>query len=187
MHLSRFLVTILFCVVVSVLGAQTTDMTTGSMGTDKAPVSLPLVANSEASGVVKASPAAQTVPEADDTVPVSFIGLSLNELIARYGAPLLVRAERGEETWQDDVVFTYKMGDLYVYRDHVWAVSVKSAYRVSMGDTKASALLALGGAAKDMGNGISCPLMGMDWPLMLRCDVDKNGKISSIFIYRSDL
>jgi hypothetical protein len=119
--------------------------------------------------------------------PVSFIGLSLDGLVGRYGAPQSVYAARGLEEWQDDVIFVYSWADLYVYRDHVWQAAVRSMYGIRTGDPKAAALLVLGEAALDNGSYLVCPIRGYSWPIMMRCNLDSSGKISAIYLYRSDL
>ncbi|MDR0876806.1 MAG: hypothetical protein LBN21_02045, partial [Treponema sp.] len=54
------------------------------------------------------------------------IGLTLAEVLDRFGAPESVYAVRGVETWQDDVVFMYPDRDLYIYKDRVWQLGVSS-------------------------------------------------------------
>jgi hypothetical protein len=119
--------------------------------------------------------------------PASLIGLNLENLIGRYGVPQLVYAARGLEEWQDDVVFSYPWAELYIYRDHVWQAAVQSVFGVRVGDPKAVALLVLGEAASDYGTYLQCPLEGQGWPMSLRCNLDNAGKITAIFISRSDL
>ncbi|AEF83270.1 hypothetical protein [Leadbettera azotonutricia] len=119
--------------------------------------------------------------------PVSFIGLTLRELTGRFGAPQSVYAVRGIEEWQDDVVFVYSDGDFYVFKDRVWQVGIKAAFRIRAGDPKAAALLALGEGVEDRGDHLLYPIAGRSWPLTLRCNFDSSGKTTAIFIYRSDL
>jgi hypothetical protein len=121
------------------------------------------------------------------SIPVSWIGMSLDELYSSFGAPSLVRAERGLETWQDDVVFSYEAGDFYIYRDRVWQVSLAEAFMLQKGNRKEAALLMMGSAASDWGNCLVCPISGGAWPLALRCNIDEKGLISEIIIYRSDM
>jgi hypothetical protein len=119
--------------------------------------------------------------------PASLIGLTLQELIARMGIPQSVYAVRGMEEWQDDVVFVYTDGDFYVFKDRVWQVGINAAFRIRAGDPKAAALLALGEGAEDRGDHLHYPIAGRSWPLALRCNFDSTGKVTVIFIYRSDL
>jgi hypothetical protein len=130
----------------------------------------------------------QTAPEAQAAAedPASFIGLTLEELVGRFGIPHSVYAVRGLEEWQDDVVFVYAQGDFYVFKDRVWQVGLKSAYRVRAGDPRGVVFLIFQ-EADDRGGYALCPLSGQDWPLTLRYNFDGTGKVSEIFIYRSDL
>jgi len=116
---------------------------------------------------------------------VANIGLRLEDIFLRYGAPNTVRAERGNEYWQDDVVFVYNEWDFYIFRDRVWQIGLKSGYGMKIGDIKAAALLALADKAKDEGDYLLYPLSGGAWPLSLRVNFNA-GKISGIFVYRTD-
>ena len=115
----------------------------------------------------------------------SNIGLRLEDLFFRYGAPKTVHAARGDEDWQDDVVFVYNEGDFYIYRDRVWQIGLKSGYGMKIGDAKAAAFLALADNAKDEGDYLLYPLAGGAWPMSLRVNFNA-GKISGIFVYRTD-
>ena len=116
---------------------------------------------------------------------ISNIGLKLEDLFARYGAPKTVHAVRGDEDWQDDVVFVYNDYDFYIYRDRVWQIGLKSGYGVKLGDSKAAVLRALGDKAQDAGDYMLYPLAGGAWPLSLRINFN-SGRVSGIFVYRMD-
>jgi hypothetical protein len=116
---------------------------------------------------------------------ISNIGLKLEELFQRFGAPKTVHTARGNEDWQDDVVFIYNEGDFYIYRDRVWQIGLKSGYGVKIGDSKAAALLVFADKAKDEGDYLLYPITGGVWPLSLRINFTA-GKISGIFVYRTD-
>jgi hypothetical protein len=118
--------------------------------------------------------------------PALWIGMDLSALLARFGAPRSVYAVRGAEEWQDDVVFVYDHGDFYIFKDRVWQTGLKSAWGIKAGDSRETALLVLGENAEDRGLYLLCPLPGGSWPLALRCNLDEVGKVSVIFIYRSD-
>ena len=122
---------------------------------------------------------------AQDDAP-SFIGMTLAELIERFGTPETVIAARGNELWQDDVVFRYPETDFYIYMDRVWQVRLASSHGFSNGDRKAVVLLALGEAAEDKEEYILLPVSGMDWPLMLRVNINDSGIVTAIYIYRPD-
>jgi hypothetical protein len=116
---------------------------------------------------------------------VSNIGLKLEDLFQRFGAPKTVHAARGDEDWQDDVVFIYNEGDFYIYRDRVWQIGLKSGYGVKIGDPKAAALLVFADKAQDNGDYLLYPITGGAWPLSLRINFTA-GKISGIFVFRTD-
>jgi len=46
--------------------------------------------------------------------PFSFVGMKVAELVERFGPPIAVFAVRGNEIWQDDVVFRYTGVDFYM-------------------------------------------------------------------------
>jgi hypothetical protein len=121
-----------------------------------------------------------------DADPALWIAMELPALLSRFGAPRSVYAVRGGEEWQDDVVFVYDQGDFYIYKDRVWQVGLKSAYGIEAGDSRAAALLVLGEKTEDRERYLLCPLPGGSWPLALRVNLDEAGKVSIIFIYRSD-
>jgi hypothetical protein len=116
---------------------------------------------------------------------IAFIGMKLDGLYQRFGAPQAVYAARGGETWQDDVVFVYNEGDFYVYRDRVWQVGIKSIYGIRVGDAKSVAMLVLGENAQDQGDYALYSFSGGAWPLSLRVNFTA-GKISAIYVYRPD-
>jgi hypothetical protein len=117
---------------------------------------------------------------------LSYVGMTLTELIERFGAPKTALAVRGNEQWQDDVVFQYNEGDFYIHRDRVWQVMLPSAFGFSNRDRKAAALLALGNSAQDRGDHILFPVSGKDWQLMLRVNIGNTGQVTAIYIYRPD-
>ncbi|GHU39715.1 hypothetical protein FACS1894190_05510 [Spirochaetia bacterium] len=118
--------------------------------------------------------------------PLNFIGRTLKEIITSYGAPDSVYAVRGRETWQDDVVFEYKGVDFYLYKDHVWQVGINKTAAISVGDPKAAVLLVLGESAEDRGSYILNNAAGTTWVLQWRYNINSNGKVSSIYLYRTD-
>ena len=128
----------------------------------------------------------------DQAAEASFIGLTLPELFSRLGPPKSVHAVRGIEEWQDDVLFSYDRGDFYILKDRVWQAVFKSAMGIKAGDNAASVSLTLNSLpsirpAESRQNAAFFFLDGKSWPMMLRCDFDREGKLTVIFIYRSDL
>ena len=118
--------------------------------------------------------------------PVLLVGLTLDELVRRFGTPQSVYAVRGLEEWQDDVVFVYDHGDFFIYRDRVWKLGLRTVRGIRTGDTRAAVFLALGSRAESRGNSVLYPLDGAAWPLMLRCDFDRADRVQAIYIYRTD-
>ena len=131
----------------------------------------------------------------------ALIGITLEELIDRFGPPRTVAAARGTETWQDDVVFQYTGVDFYIYINRVWQIQFTTTHGISHGNRKTAVLQTLGfyafsaasgisgGEAEDKGDHILMPVTSRDWPLMLRVNFnsdDTTGQVTAIFIYRLD-
>jgi hypothetical protein len=117
---------------------------------------------------------------------LSFVGMMLADLLERFGSPRSVITERGNEPWQDDVVFQYNGADFYIYRDRIWQVKFASTFGVSNGDKKAAALLALGSGAEDKEDHALMAISGKSWPLMMRVNFSNTGLVTAIYIYRPD-
>jgi hypothetical protein len=134
------------------------------------------------------APALPLWPQGEESArdPVDAIGLTLTMVYTRYGVPDSVYAVRGAEEWQDDVVFVYTDWDLYVYKDRVWQVGLKSAHGISLGDSTGVVSLVLGEGVRTYGGYMIYPLPSRAWPLEMRFDLDAAGKVAAIFIYRSD-
>jgi hypothetical protein len=118
--------------------------------------------------------------------PFSLVGMKIAELIERFGAPVAVFSARGNEVWQDDVVFRYDSVDFYIVKDRVWQVKLAAALGINYGDPKQAALLVLGARAQDMGDHLLMSVAGKDWPLVFRVNVNNAGRVAAIFIYRPD-
>jgi hypothetical protein len=112
--------------------------------------------------------------------------MRLDELFERFGPPKAVFAARGNEIWQDDVIFQYEGRDFYIYRDRVWQVKVVTELGVSVGDSKQAAALTLGNMAEDRGDHLLVPLSGKDWPMIFRVNINSSGRVNAIYIYRID-
>ena len=125
------------------------------------------------------------VPSSVVGEPLSFVGMRMDELIRRFGPPQTVYAARGQQIWQDDVVFVYGEGEFFIHRDRVWQIRLPSAFGMQVGDARAVALLVLGNNMRDGGNYLLCDIAGYGWPLSLRVNIDA-GRISAIYIYRPD-
>jgi hypothetical protein len=118
--------------------------------------------------------------------PASLIGLSLENLLSRFGVPQAVYAVRGNEEWQDDVVFVYDAGDFYVYKDRVWQIKLRAAYGIRLGDPRPAVFLTLGEEAQDFEDHIIFSLPSRGWPLALRINLDSSGFVSAVYVYRPD-
>jgi hypothetical protein len=117
---------------------------------------------------------------------LSFVGITLAELIERFGVPKTVTAERGNEIWQDDVIFRYDDGDFYIYNDRVWQIKFVSALGISNKDRKTAVLEVLGNNVEDKGDYALLQISGMNWPLMLRVNFNNSQQVSAIYLYRPD-
>jgi hypothetical protein len=118
--------------------------------------------------------------------PEALIGLTLEGLVARFGAPQEVYALRGVETWQDDVVLVYPQGDFYVFRDRVWQLGIRSARGIRVGDPRGAVVLALGEDAVEGEDSLFLPIRGWSWPMVFRVTIGGTGLVTGIFLYRSD-
>jgi hypothetical protein len=123
--------------------------------------------------------------QAESEDPAQLIGLTLSELISRYGVPKQVYAVRGVAAWQDDVVFIYDSGEFFIFGNRVWQLKLRSAYNIKEGDTKTAVNRALGESRNYEGYTLY-QLPAKTWPMMLRVNWDTSGKVMGIYIYRSD-
>jgi len=112
--------------------------------------------------------------------------MKVAELVERFGAPSAVFAVRGNEVWQDDVVFQYAGADFYIVKDRIWQVKLAAALGINSGDQKQVAALVLGAKAQDRGDHLLMPVSGKDWPLMFRVNINSAGRVAAIYIYRPD-
>ncbi|WP_461256294.1 hypothetical protein [Treponema sp. R80B11-R83G3] len=117
---------------------------------------------------------------------LSFVGMMMADLLDRFGPPRSVICERGNEPWQDDVVFQYNGADFYIYRDRIWQVKLASTLGISNGDKKAAVLLTLGNNAVDKEDHALLAINGKSWPLMMRVNFNNMGLVTAIYIYRPD-
>jgi len=122
-----------------------------------------------------------------NTDPALHIGLTLTELIGRFGVPNSVYSSRGLQEWQDDVVFVYNAGEFYIFKDRVWQLGVTSAYLIRAGDPGPAVFLSFGEALYSSPECAVFTLNGYNWPMALRFNFNAEGRVEMIFIYRSDL
>jgi hypothetical protein len=117
---------------------------------------------------------------------LSLVGIMMADLLERFGPPRSVVSERGNEPWQDDVVFQYNGADFYIYRDRVWQIKLASTQGISNGDKKAAVLLTLGSSAVNNEDHALLAINGKNWPLMMRVNFNNTGLVTAIYIYRPD-
>jgi hypothetical protein len=122
----------------------------------------------------------------NDRDPVAAIGLTLEMVYIRYGVPDSVYAVRGAEVWQDDVVFVYNDWDLYIFKDRVWQIGLKSVNGINVGDPGGVVPLVLGEGVRAYNGYMIHTLPPRSWPMQMRLNLDAAGKVAAIFIYRSD-
>jgi hypothetical protein len=118
--------------------------------------------------------------------PANLVGLTLDDVIGRFGAPRGVYAVRGGEEWQDDVVFAYGDREFYFYGDRVWQLGLKTAHGIRVGENRNVIPLIMGDAAAVEEHYSLAPLDGWPWPMNIRFNNDSRGIITAIFIYRCD-
>ena len=126
-------------------------------------------------------------PQSAEPDPASWIGLTITELIERFGIPKSVYPARGAEEWQDDVVFVYNEGNFYILIDRVWQVEIKEAYRIRTGDPRPAVDLSFGEPLSSGTGYVVFALEGKNRPISLCFNFDAGGRVAKIFIFRSDL
>ncbi|MDR1307353.1 MAG: hypothetical protein LBK74_07245 [Treponema sp.] len=117
--------------------------------------------------------------------PAELIGVTLTDLIGRFGVPKQVYAVRGVAAWQDDVVFVYDAGEFYIFGNRVWQLMFRSAYNIKEGDNRAVVGRVMG-EGRNFDGYTLFQLPGKAWPVMLRVNWDASGRAAGIYIYRSD-
>jgi hypothetical protein len=125
----------------------------------------------------------------------AIVGLTLGEAFERLGAPQQVFADRGEESWQDDVVFFYP-GHLYLfwYQDRVWQARVDehhaggflAARALAMGARREEVLGLLGPPMRELGDSLVYHLEDRGYPVRLRLYF-REGLLADAYCYRGDL
>lgn len=126
----------------------------------------------------------------DDSAPL--LGMNLAEAFMRCGAPASVGAVRGEEAWQDDVVFSYSAGfALYWFGSRLWQIHFEKAYEGSVyglfiGDKSDKLLSTLGTPYFQNEGGLVYRRPFKSYPVRLRVVLNKDGRISDFYLYRAD-
>ena len=129
-------------------------------------------------------------PEWIDTVS-SLLGTSLGEAFQSFGVPRKVFSLRGEEPWQDNVVFEYDEGlSFFWYKDRVWQLRFGPGFHGSFGDagmgsSREKVLAVLGVPLHAEDDWMLYHLTGKGYPLRLRLFFGAAG-LEDIYIYRGD-
>lgn len=118
--------------------------------------------------------------------PASYVGFTLSMLYDELGMPESVYAVRGNESWQDDVVFVYPAIEVYLFKDRVWQVCPVSVYNIKMGDSADTVKTAMGEPLIAAEQYLLYRLPSQAWPMMMRINLNEEGGAASFFIYRSD-
>jgi hypothetical protein len=128
----------------------------------------------------------------DEPDLASLVGLGLPEAFARFGPPLAVAALRGEQPWQDDVVFSYAGGlQLFWYRERVWQVRLDvrydgRVYRLRMGSTRGRVLELMGPPSREEEQALVYHLEDRGYPVRLRFYFEED-RLVDLYCYRGDL
>lgn len=133
---------------------------------------------------------AQTVPSgaSQDLLqdPSWLVGSTLQSIITQFGSPLAVYSVRGQEPWQDDVVFSYDGIDLYWYQNRVWQIGIPQGFGLKKGDTKEAVLAILGEPLIQQDTYLVYRLPSRGWPLRLRVLFSESNTVHSLYVYRPD-
>ncbi|MDR2491666.1 MAG: hypothetical protein LBD20_09735 [Spirochaetaceae bacterium] len=116
--------------------------------------------------------------------PFELLTLKIADLFNRFGPPVSVYAVRGEQLWQDDVVLEYGEVDVYLYKDQVWQVSLPKIQGLARGDPEKAIGLVFQNAVRKGSNFYTVQFNERPWPVELRINLNKSGKISAIYLYR---
>jgi hypothetical protein len=128
----------------------------------------------------------------DEPDLASLVGLGLGEALERFGPPLAVGALRGQEPWQDDVVFSYPGGlQLFWYRDRVWQVRLDAhydgrVYRLRIGSSRERVLEVMGPPWREEEQALVYQLEDRGYPIRLRFYFEED-RFVDLYCYRGDL
>ncbi len=120
------------------------------------------------------------------------VGLTLAEALERFGAPAEVSAVRGEESWQDDVVFFYPQHlYLFWYQNRVWQVRLDALYQgvflgLAMGASRSAVTQTLGAPMKELPDSLVYQLEERGYPVRLRLYFEEE-RLVDLYCFRADL
>ncbi len=164
------------------LAAQTDSSATGAVQSG--------MSSTAGSGAAGAASSSQTSFLPDDSS--ALLGMDLAGAFERCGVPASVAAVRGDELWQDDVVFSYPAGfSLYWFGSRLWQIHFEKAYGGSVyglfiGDSSDKLLSIMGTPYFQNDSGLVYRLPFKSYPVRLRVILNKDGRISDFYLYRAD-
>ena len=121
----------------------------------------------------------------------SLLGATLEDAFQSFGIPVRVSSARGDEAWQDDVVFEYEEGfSLFWYKDRVWQLRFGPGFTVKsrdagMGSSRGEIVALLGKPFHAEDDWVIYHFAGNGYPLRIRLFFGEGG-LEDIYIYRSD-
>jgi hypothetical protein len=120
-----------------------------------------------------------------------YLGFTLSEAVQTFGPPEEVFVYRGEEEWQDNVVFYFqKHLYLFWFENRVWQVRLDERYEgeiagFSMGTRKEDITAALGEPFFEDNESCLYALPDMGVPVRMRLFFEE-GRLSDLYIFRAD-
>ena len=124
--------------------------------------------------------------------PSAFIGTGVSDFIESWGFPDSVYPLRGDEPWQDDVVFYYSRGiSFYLFKERVWQVRIDEhspfSWRgIGPGSRSSEIAGALGKAPIHSESDWEVYFLAeMPFPLRLRVFYE-DGQAVDFYLYRGD-
>jgi hypothetical protein len=192
MNLKAALHTILFFAVALPLVAQGGKAAAPALAAGNSPAQT-AQATTQPAQPTPATPAsvAQSSPAYLPDDSASFLGLGLSSALERCGTPASVGVLRGEEAWQDDVVFSYAAGySLFWVGNKLWQIRFGkgysgSVYGLFIGDKPEKIYSILGTPYYQGDGGLVYRLPYRSYPVRLRL-VLTNGAVSDFYLYRAD-
>lgn len=119
------------------------------------------------------------------------LGMVLFQVFEQYGMPLRMYVQRGDEPWQDDIVFFYNdFSYIYWNNDRVWQVRfdhrhLDPIFGVRMGQDLASVRTILGEPVFQAEDELLYRLAERGFPIRLRLLFGEQG-LEDAYVYRSE-
>ena len=83
-------------------------------------------------------------------------------------------------------MFVYDTVELYWFKDKVWQVRSNAAYGLRVGDSRETALAALGEPLQRFDSDFVFQRPSRAWPLRLRLKFGESGGVTDFYVYRAD-